>query len=261
MDCWEREAGSATRFPTARVGCCFPLQTVRVLGGRTASPSMSGREGPAGERLLRPLRLPDCYRHSSTRGRHHRSPTGEGRHYRCHRSLRERVGHRSRRCVYLCRGLNEASERRLVGVVLAPGLMDDVSIPPTRTQLERRLAAHRRAAATHRRATLIHEEASAQAREVGDGARELRELRLAAAQVDGARLEDSRAEEAAAAIAALGANRRAPADGKEGVDGSSPSEGCSFFPAQTLFSFSGVTPTGVCGVHRASTARSKRRGA
>lgn len=38
---------------------------------------------------------------------------------------------------------------------------------------------------------------------VGDGARELRELRLAAKQVEGARIEDSQADEVAATLAAL----------------------------------------------------------
>jgi hypothetical protein len=42
--------------------------------------------------------------------------------------------------------------------------------------------------------------------------------------------------------------------GKEGVDGSSPSEGFSFLPAQPALSFSGVAPTGCFGVHRASTS-------
>jgi hypothetical protein len=42
-------------------------------------------------------------------------------------------------------------------------------------------------------------------------------------------------------------------DGKEGVDGSSPSEGFSFLPAQSLFSFSGLTPAGSPGVYAAST--------
>jgi hypothetical protein len=72
-------------------------------------------------------------------------------------------------------------------------------------QLERRLAAHRRAAATHRRAVLVHEEAAAQAREVADEAREVRELRLAAQQIEGARVENSRAEEVAVKLAALNA--------------------------------------------------------
>src|SRR5581483_5855114 len=43
-------------------------------------------------------------------------------------------------------------------------------------------------------------------------------------------------------------------DGKEGVDGSSPSEGFSFLPAYSSLSFSGVTPAGGFGVHRASTS-------
>lgn len=85
----------------------------------------------------------------------------------------------------------------------APRLIEDEWIAPTRAQLERRLAAHRRAAATHRRALRVHEEAAAQACMVGDGARELRELRLAAKQVEGARIEDSRADEVAATLAAL----------------------------------------------------------
>jgi hypothetical protein len=44
-----------------------------------------------------------------------------------------------------------------------------------------------------------------------------------------------------------------PSDGKEGVDGSSPSEGFSFLPAQSSLSFLVLTPTGSLGVHRAST--------
>jgi hypothetical protein len=82
--------------------------------------------------------------------------------------------------------------------------IDDVSMTPTRAQLERRIAAHRRAAATHRRASLLHGEAAAQARDVGDEVRELRELRLAAQQADDACTEDSRAEKVAGALAAFG---------------------------------------------------------
>ncbi len=43
-------------------------------------------------------------------------------------------------------------------------------------------------------------------------------------------------------------------DGKEGVDGSSPSEGFSFLPAQSSLSFSALTPTGSFDVHPASTS-------
>src|SRR5215831_6996235 len=42
-------------------------------------------------------------------------------------------------------------------------------------------------------------------------------------------------------------------DGKEGVDGSSPSEGFSFLPAQRRFMFSCWATTCCLGVHRAST--------
>ena len=41
--------------------------------------------------------------------------------------------------------------------------------------------------------------------------------------------------------------------GKEGVDGSSPSEGFLIPPAQPSVSFSGLTPTDCFGVHAAST--------
>lgn len=63
----------------------------------------------------------------------------------------------------------------------------------TRAQLERRLAAHRRAAATHRRAELLHHAAASHASASGDEVRELRERGLEASQADGARLEDERA--------------------------------------------------------------------
>jgi len=49
----------------------------------------------------------------------------------------------------------------------------------------------------------VHEEAAARARKVGDGAREVREFRFAVQQAEGARTEDSRAEEVAAMLAAL----------------------------------------------------------
>jgi hypothetical protein len=42
--------------------------------------------------------------------------------------------------------------------------------------------------------------------------------------------------------------------GKEGVDGSSPSEGFAIPPAQPSFLFSVVTPAAVFGVHAASTS-------
>ena len=42
--------------------------------------------------------------------------------------------------------------------------------------------------------------------------------------------------------------------GKEGVDGSSPSEGFGFFPAQPLFALSRLRSVGSSSVHRASTA-------
>jgi hypothetical protein len=43
-------------------------------------------------------------------------------------------------------------------------------------------------------------------------------------------------------------------DGKEGVDGSSPSEGFQFVPAQKRFLLSDSAPLDVSGVHAASTA-------
>jgi hypothetical protein len=75
----------------------------------------------------------------------------------------------------------------------APRGREDGLIVATRAQLERQLAAHRRAAATHRRAELVHGAAAMQAAEFGDEARELRERRLEAAQADHARTEDERA--------------------------------------------------------------------
>ena len=42
--------------------------------------------------------------------------------------------------------------------------------------------------------------------------------------------------------------------GKEGVDGSSPSEGFRFAPAQALFPLSRPATVGSCGVHRTSKA-------
>jgi hypothetical protein len=47
---------------------------------------------------------------------------------------------------------------------------------------------------------------------------------------------------------------RSKHDGKEGVDGSSPSEGFRFPPAQTLFPLSLSVTMGGCGVHRTSKA-------
>jgi hypothetical protein len=43
-------------------------------------------------------------------------------------------------------------------------------------------------------------------------------------------------------------------DGKEGVDGSSPSEGFSLLPAQLSLSFSGLTPSLCSGVQPTSTS-------
>lgn len=83
-------------------------------------------------------------------------------------------------------------------------MSEDVRITATRDQLERRLAAHRRAAATHRRAALVHGRAAAQARDVGDEARELREHRLARRQAEDALIEDSRAGEVASELLAVG---------------------------------------------------------
>ena len=47
-------------------------------------------------------------------------------------------------------------------------------------------------------------------------------------------------------------------DGKEGVDGSSPSEGFRVFPAQPPFPLPALTPEPPLGDHRASTARGRR---
>jgi hypothetical protein len=43
-------------------------------------------------------------------------------------------------------------------------------------------------------------------------------------------------------------------NGKEGVDGSSPSEGFDFLPAQPPFPLSALAPLASFSVHRASTA-------
>jgi hypothetical protein len=66
-------------------------------------------------------------------------------------------------------------------------------VTASREQLERRLAAHRRAAATHRRAELLHGEAAKHAVLFGDEARELKERGLEAADHQGAAIEDERA--------------------------------------------------------------------
>lgn len=79
---------------------------------------------------------------------------------------------------------------------------EDLRVIASRAQLERRLAAHRRAAATHRRASLLHGRAATQAFRVGDEARALRELGLARKQDEGVSIEESRAAEVAAALAA-----------------------------------------------------------
>jgi hypothetical protein len=44
-----------------------------------------------------------------------------------------------------------------------------------------------------------------------------------------------------------------PRDGKEGVDGSSPSEGFGFLPAQLMLLLSWLAPAAGVGVHAAST--------
>lgn len=73
----------------------------------------------------------------------------------------------------------------------------------TRAQMERQLAAHRRAAATHRRAELLHGAAATQANAFGDQVRELRERSLEAAQAEGATMEDERALLIVVALEAL----------------------------------------------------------
>ena len=73
----------------------------------------------------------------------------------------------------------------------------------TRSQLERQLAAHRRAAATHRRAELLHGAAARQASAFGDQTRELRERGLEAAQAEAAAMEDERARLIVVALEAI----------------------------------------------------------
>jgi hypothetical protein len=73
-------------------------------------------------------------------------------------------------------------------------------MPATRAQLERRLAAHRRAAATHRRASVLHAQAVEHARRFGDDERELKEIRLQRKQEQGAMVEDELAAQAVIAL-------------------------------------------------------------
>jgi hypothetical protein len=96
------------------------------------------------------------------------------------------------------------SSRRVRG--LRDGFVEaeDPGVPPTRAQLERQLAAHRRAAPTHRRASLLHGQAADQARRFGDEARELKEHGLEREQERCARMEDKRVEQARVALASLG---------------------------------------------------------
>lgn len=77
------------------------------------------------------------------------------------------------------------------------------AVAATCEQLERQLAAHRRAAATHRRAELLHGAAARQANAFGDQKRELRERGLEAAQAEGAAIEDERARLIVIALDAL----------------------------------------------------------